>query len=282
MPKLTETQLNKARKISAILNGGNQALVAYLFQLEEKLEREIPDLKEILLRYKGSAELTRKDKKIIAKELEKVLDKDGIAKSVLKLINIRNIVKQTAELIPRPKDGKTPTREELQSLINPLIPDLEKIARDIGLDLEERLKEIDSKLESIPEETNIEQIITQLESRPEENKLEISAIKGLREELDKVDKIARTPKGTVGGGVTDARIRQSFKTILKTEQPSGDIDGVNTEYTVTQPIFSILAFSLNGEVIAELPNYTVSGNKITFSSAIPSAYSGRDFEVKYI
>jgi exonuclease VII small subunit/ribosome-associated translation inhibitor RaiA len=84
------------------------------------------------------------------------------------------------------------------------------------------------------------------------------------------------------GGVTNLRIQQAFKYILKTEQPVGDIDGVNTTYTVTQPIFAILAFSLNGETIAQLPNYTISGRTITFSSALPAAYSGKDFEIKFV
>lgn len=96
------------------------------------------------------------------------------------------------------------------------------------------------------------------------------------------DMMAKMPKPAIGGGVTNQRIQQAFKYILKTEQPVGAIDGANTEYTVSQPIFAVLAFSLNGEVVAQLPNYTIAGNKVTFSSALSSDYAGKDFEIKYV
>lgn len=108
---------------------------------------------------------------------------------------------------------------------------------------------------------------------------EIKDLEAKYEELDK--KIATLPRGT-GGGVTNMRIAQAFKYILKTEQPVGTIDGVNTTYTLSQPIFAIFALTLNGETIAQLPNYTIKHRTITFSSALPAAYSGKDFEAKYI
>lgn len=95
------------------------------------------------------------------------------------------------------------------------------------------------------------------------------------------EKLKVMPRGG-GGGVTDLRIRQAFKNILLTEAPVGAIDGVNATYTLTQPIFAILSMSINGETIAELPNYTISNRSFTFAVALPSAYSGKDFEVKYI
>lgn len=107
-------------------------------------------------------------------------------------------------------------------------------------------------------------------------------IKDKLEELEnKLKELEKRPVGT-GGGVTNARIAQAFKYVLKTEQPVGDIDGINTTYTVSQPIFAILSLSINGETIAQLPNYTINGNSFTFSSALPAAYSGKDWEIKYV
>jgi flagellar hook-basal body complex protein FliE len=114
----------------------------------------------------------------------------------------------------------------------------------------------------------------------DEEDIEIKDVKGLKEELDRLE--AMKLKGGRGGGVSALGVQQAFKWILKTEQPSGLINGVNLEYTVTQPIFAVLAFSLNGEVVAQLPNYTISGKKITFSTALPADYSGKDFEIKYV
>ena len=97
-----------------------------------------------------------------------------------------------------------------------------------------------------------------------------------------IEELKKRPKGTVQGGVTNARITQAFKTIWKTEAVQGTIDGVNTTFTVSQTIFAVFSLSLNGEVIAELPNYTISGNTIEFSEALPAVYSGKDFECKFI
>lgn len=111
----------------------------------------------------------------------------------------------------------------------------------------------------------------------------INDLKTLAERIDNLSKNLEDVKARpVAGGVSNLRIQQAFKYILKTEAPVGDINGVNTSYTVTQPIFAVLSFSLNGETIAQLPNYTISGRTITFSTALPAAYSGKDFEIKYI
>ncbi|MAH44119.1 hypothetical protein CL614_10460 [archaeon] len=103
--------------------------------------------------------------------------------------------------------------------------------------------------------------------------------------IDKEDLIEevlkRIPKGK-GGGTSAIGIAQAFKWIAHTEEPSGDIDGANTDYTVKTNIWWIAGFTLNGEQIAELPNFTFVNKTITFSSALPAAYSGKDFEVKYI
>jgi hypothetical protein len=106
-------------------------------------------------------------------------------------------------------------------------------------------------------------------------------IKAIEKKLEEMDKKVVAGGGR-GGGVTDMRIRAAFKHIAHTEQPVGDIDGVNTTYTVKNTIWWIAGFTLNGESIAQLPNYTISNRTITFSSAIPIDYAGRDFECKYI
>lgn len=107
---------------------------------------------------------------------------------------------------------------------------------------------------------------------------EIKTLEERFKELD--DKIIRAGRGV--GGVTNLRIQQAFKYILKTEAPVGLINGSNTTYRLSQPIFAILSMSINGETIAQLPNYTIKGNTFIFSSALPADYSGKDFEVKFV
>ena len=111
--------------------------------------------------------------------------------------------------------------------------------------------------------------------------LDESVVEELRDEIKRLEKeLSKSSKQ--GGGVSALGVRQAFKMIAHTEEPSGLINGVNTTYTVKKTIWWVAGFTLNGEQIAELPNFTYSGRTITFSSAIPAAYSGKDFEIKYI
>lgn len=110
-----------------------------------------------------------------------------------------------------------------------------------------------------------------------EDRLDKSAVKGLEEELKRIENL---PRG--GGGVSAMAIAHAFKYISFTEQPSGLIDGANKTYTVKNNIWAVLNMSINGETIAQLPNYTISGRTITFATALSADYSGSDWEIKYI
>lgn len=101
--------------------------------------------------------------------------------------------------------------------------------------------------------------------------------KEMREELQTLKQNRR-----FGGGTSAIGIANAAKYFVKTEEPVGDIDGVNTDYTVSKPIMAVLAFHINGEVIAQLPNYTISNKTVSFTTALPAAYSGKDFEIVYI
>lgn len=124
-----------------------------------------------------------------------------------------------------------------------------------------------------------EKIVKEVLNKIEIPKLEIENIDGLKKELEDLRNI-RTRKG--GGGTSAIGIANAAKYFVKTEEPSGAIDGTNTQFSVNKPIFAVLAFVINGEYVARLPNFTVSGKTITFSTAIPSAYNGKDVEVVYI
>ncbi len=130
------------------------------------------------------------------------------------------------------------------------------------------------------EEKIIQEVLNKIEIPESPQNIGIDDVGNLREELEEIRKIKS--KGG-GGGVSAMGVAQAAKWIVKTEAPSGTINGTNKEFTVSKPrIFAVLAMSLNGEFIAQLPNYTIAGNKITFSEAIPSAYATKDFEITYI
>ncbi len=164
--------------------------------------------------------------------------------------------------------------EDLRASI-PTVTDFNPIEEKIATSI----RELEARIPQLPEELKAEAIRDKLESLEGEDRLDKSAIKGLDEELQRIESI-RTSSQPVG--VSDMRIARAFKHIAHTEEPVGDIDGVNTTYTVSKEIWWIAGFTINGEQIAELPNFTYSGKTITFSSALPAAYSGKDWEVKYI
>lgn len=173
--------------------------------------------------------------------------------------------------------------EKEMSRIEAMIPDVTDLT-PLERKIENYIEEIEKKIPSFPEEMKGEAIVKKVNSLPLEREYQIGKehIRDLEKEIAELREIISRIGNNVSGGVSNLRIQQAFKYILKKEEPVGDIDGVNTEYTVSQPIFGIFSFSLNGETIAELPNYTISGNKITFSVALPAAYSGKDFEIRYV
>lgn len=122
-----------------------------------------------------------------------------------------------------------------------------------------------------------EQVRDKLETLEGDERLDISAIKGIDEKIEK--RVSAIPRG---GGVSAGAVAHAFKYIAHTEEPVGAINGVNTTYTVKNDIWWIAGFTINGEQIAELPNFTYVNKTITFSVALPAAYSGKDFECKYI
>lgn len=186
--------------------------------------------------------------------------------------------KQVAEFEARLRDLMDSSRREVATEIDTKANELSSVIgyveslieyyddKELRTELGTLKTSLDALSASIPKEFDASGIVDQLA----EHEREI-------EELKK-----RPVGGGTVGGVSNLRIQQAFKYILKTEEPVGDIDGANLTYTLSQPIFAILSMSINGETIAQLPNYTISGNTFTFSSALPAAYSGKDFEVKYV
>jgi len=159
----------------------------------------------------------------------------------------------------------------IQREINDIRSSIPQLPPEVDLsDIHNSLSELEKKIPEMPEQKDIETPIQELRDWVEE-------------EHKKLDEKIKTMAVGKGGGGTNARgVRHAFKYIANTEAPVGDIDGANTTYTVSKEIFWIVGFTLNGEQIAELPNFTYDYKTITFGTALPAAYSGKDFEIKYI
>lgn len=241
----------------------------------------------ILLQAMRSDHLSRADFTKAFKELVNAIQKTRAQLTEETTKINKNAVKEFQTELDRALTLIQKAEKNRVNFFNGKVEELKSDQRTFQRMLESRLNEITS---SIPDDYDDEEIRSMIDGL----RSEIPEIPEMPEKFDptdimedleklekKVDALEKRPVGQ-GGGVTNARIQQAFKYILKTEQPSGLINGSNKTYTVSQPIFAVLAFSLNGEVITELPNYTINGNTITFGTALPAAYSGKDFECKYI
>lgn len=65
------------------------------------------------------------------------------------------------------------------------------------------------------------------------------------------------------------------------ETPTGAIDGVNTTYTTSHTISTVIGIQLNGQA-TQPPEYTVSGASFIMNTAIPAAFAGDEFTIIYV
>lgn len=271
---LTAEQTEELEKISEVIKDGDISIAQYVLGLEKKFEERVEEIREGF-------------KSEIEKAIEEIPDVDTILSS----IRGKDGEKPVAGIdYPIPKDGVNGTdgknfipneadKKEIAGMVK--IPIVEKIVIEKTEVVVEKPIE-NNIIKEVAITDNPTQIREKLESLKDDERLDKSAIKGLDEEIDSVLKKVSNIASSASGGVTNLRIRQAFKYLLHTEQPAGLIDGANTTYRVQNEIFAILSMAINGEIIAQLPNYTISGKIITFASALPAAYSSKDFEIKYL
>ena len=197
---------------------------------------------------------------------------------------------------------KSDISQGLKDLVSAKSEDVEQIKKGITTSLAKMEKQLSTELNFIHDKVDsltdgndgvdadesaiVKEVLAQIKL-PEQKELivdtpeEIKEKIGLDEIVEDIKELKNRPVGR-GGGTSAIGVAQTFKYIAHTEKPVGTIDSTNKVYTVSKDIWWIAGFTLNGEQIAELPNYTFIGRTITFGTALPSVYSGKDFEIKFI
>ena len=177
--------------------------------------------------------------------------------------------------------------KRIHSLVDRLEEREQKNLQSVRTQLLEEIKTVENLIPELPPgfdstelDTNVAYLLDMVAKMPKEFDA-TDIVAQVNKNTEDIEELKKRPRGTIGGGMTDMRIRQAMKNIVLTEAPVGDIDGVNLSYTVSQPIFAVLNFSLNGEFIAQIPNYTIAGRTITFSTALPANFAGKDWEITY-
>ena len=147
------------------------------------------------------------------------------------------------------KDGKDADEESMIERLKALIPEMPEIPKMPDL---ERFDEQDERLSG-----------------------------KIEEQQKEIDELKKRPIGRLGGGHTDIGIVATLGRRVLTDTPNGLVNGSNKVYTVTSTINVVLGFAINGGNI-HTGDYSVSGNTITFTTALIASLSGKDFEMIYI
>lgn len=157
--------------------------------------------------------------------------------------------------MPKPQDGKTPTNEELAEIVAKVVPQVQN-GKDGSPDTG---KEIVTKINGLAIKPNEQIDFGHIKNFPWHE---------IRKRQDD------------GGGIIAWGAGTRF---IDNETPSGTIDGVNADFTLTNAPFptSSLVLVLNGQFQTQGVEYTLSGSTITFATALDAAFSGLPFKAFY-
>jgi hypothetical protein len=206
------------------------------------------------------------------------------------LEDIRRLDRTLTGVVNKLKDDATNDIGELKKQVNSLIA--EKINK-LTSEYERKMEAVDDRLMEIKDGKDADEIVIAekaskmaqdgfLASMPSilpklgllirdglellqgGERLEISAIKDLREELDRLKEERRLGGG--GGGFSKIAMDIHF---IDDEVPTGDINGANTDYVLAHnpnPTASLKVY-LDGQKMKLTTDYTLSGKTITFLAA---------------
>lgn len=279
--QLTQEQEKKLKKIIALGEQGLPALLEYLFELEEKMDKDIPVIKGLIAKMKGDKgdeyKITKEDYKQIAPIVRELIDDDKIADKVLSMITIdyNIIAKKASEYIEVPQ-------VDYKKIKDIVIKDI--IVKD-GKDADEDVI-TDRVINKLPQFG--EQFRDGLELLNGEDRLDIKAIKGL-DDYEETSRLARQPKGTqysgimgikdivAGANITIDKTNLHYPVISSTGGGgSGAVDSVNGQTGVVVLDTGDIADTLNKRYVTDA-NLTTIGNQSgtnTGDNAVNSLYSG--------
>lgn len=190
--------------------------------------------------------------------------KEELSSNVKELSSkISDILKDKDELKNNTIKLKDDFREELENIMSsiPTIPDLKPI--------NEKLVEIENKIPTIKEETPIE-TRDKLEKLRGDERLDKSAIKGIDEEVKRLDKkIDDKPTGRMGG--------MRKVPIIKRYNLSSQVDGVTKTFTLPKDTVDIVGvfgtqFPINFNAGTD---WTFAGGVLTLTSEVSAPESGQ-------
>jgi hypothetical protein len=273
MSQLTEKQQKRLIKLQELAKKGNVALLKYLFEIEDKLDDEIPSIKDVIARVKGEDGRTPTEEELLAL-IEPLIpevqdgqdyvltsqDKAEIA-SQIKVPIVEKVVKETIREVPSPVDTTSIALEAskmAQEAVKPLIPTIEPVATEIA--------------------KNGEAVRDSLELLQGDERLDQSAIKGLEDIITEVLKnnIGRYVVSTGGGSV-------GARDLLRYYDLTDQTDGSTKEFSLPSVWRVIGVYSTQFPInYRPLVDWTVDGNTLTLTDEVSAPEAGQTLYITYI
>lgn len=202
MQNITPQQRRRLEKLLKVEQGGTIGILEYLFEIEEKIENEIPTLRTLLKDVKGDKGdnyvLTDNDRKQLIKGVRELIKDGDIAKQVLNLIDIPldDIAKEAAKLIKVPKSEKIDYKKIKKEVLADIVIPIPENGKDADESVIAEMIEKDL-IKDLPKFG--EQFRDGLELLPKGSKLSINAIEGI-EDYEEVSRLAKASQFLNRGG----------------------------------------------------------------------------------
>ena len=159
------------------------------------------------------------------------------------------------------KNNLNSTEAELAKKINEVVQMVKTLPQFNPKPLEEKIKDVEDKIPTIPKEITPGEIRDKLEKLKGDDRLDKSAIRGLEDIIKEInDRISSIPRGSGGTGRTGGAYTYKLNALL---------DGSTKSFTIPKmrEVTAVMGSSFP-HTFASTDDYTVSGNVLTFTSAI--------------
>lgn len=205
MQELTPQQQKRLKKIAGVIADGNLAIAEYILELEDKFDETVeqirqsfPDVAKLLETIRGKDGedyvLTDDDRKAIADAIYQTIDTKKVAQEASALVDVESIAQRVAD----------------KAVSKIKVPIVEKVIERTEVIKEQPIVTNNVEVKEVAVGDTAEDIRNKLELLEGDERLDMSAIKDLKEELDEVRKIKSdaifVPAGATTGegtGITD-------------------------------------------------------------------------------
>lgn len=276
MPQLTPKQSSRLNKVAKVVKDGNLAIVEHLFELEEKFDSAVVEVKESVPSFEKLVEYMEAEKGDKGDRGDDGINgKDG---------ETGPQGPQGPQGVPGPqgipgKDGEKgkPGIQGLQGI--PGLPGKDGMQGKDGQNAPEA--DFTAIKKEIKEVRDIAVVAATSVPVTTTNFYNNGGFVGRAKNINFVQGILSTFSIAIVGDQAVVTLPSGGGGTTYTETPGGLINSSNVTFTTVHPITTIYSFAINGQYLHINSDYTVSGSTITFVTAPDASLSGLPFTIVY-